>query len=495
MSALHAAFDLGAGSGRAFIGAVTPDSVHLSEAHRFHYTPRRFDGHLRWDMTRLYEGLLTGLRLSADAARLRGGEIVSVGVDAWGVDYGLLDEEERLIEDPVCYRDGRTAGSIDQAFDRVFSRVPREALFEATGIQFLPFNTIFQLAAHMEQGLSPRATRLLLMPDLCHHYLCGATSGERTNASTTQLVNVTTGEWDDELFDRLNLPRALMPALANAGSDLGLLRPALGPELNLPAVRVIAPATHDTASAVAGTPLEAGYAYISSGTWSLVGVERDTPLSGADVLAANVTNERGVGGTIRFLKNVMGLWILESCRREWDAVSSGDLTALLAGASAIQGIRGLICPDSPRFFNPRSMLAEIGAALRETGQAVTEDPATLTKVILDSLALRYAAVVGLLESLTRAPIAGIHIVGGGALNTYLNQATANASGRLVLAGPVEATAIGNLLVQSVACGTIASVAEGRRAVAAAMPPRRFEPRAGALWQEAAIRYRELETRA
>lgn len=488
---MHVACDLGAGSGRVFVGAITSGSAHLHEAHRFHYTPRRIDGHLRWDMTRLFEGVQTGLRLSADAARVRGDEIVSVGVDAWGVDYGLLDDEERLIEHPVCYRDERTIGIMDQ----VFSRVPREALFNATGIQFLPFNTIFQLAAHMEQGLSTRATRLLLMPDLCHHFLCGSTSGERTNASTTQLINLATGDWDDELFDRLNLPRALMPTLADAGTDLGPLRSALRDALNLPATRVVAPATHDTASAVAGAPLEPGYAFISSGTWSLVGIERDTPLLGADVLAANFTNERGVGGTIRFLKNVMGLWILESCRREWNAAGEQDLNALLATASTIHGMPGLICPDSPRFFNPRSMLTEIAAFLRETGQTVAEDPATLTKIILDSLALRYASVVTSLESLTGTPIDGIHIVGGGALNEYLNQATANATGRRVLAGPTEAAAIGNLLMQALACGTIASVAEGRRAVAAAMPPRRFEPRDGPAWREATTRYRELEKRA
>ncbi len=284
-----------------------------------------------------------------------------------------------------------------------------------------------------------------------------------------------------------------MPDLVDAGTDLGLLRAELGDELGLAALRVFAPATHDTASAVAGTPHHGGWAYISSGTWSLVGVERNEPLLGAAVLAANFTNERGVAGTFRLLKNVMGLWILESCRREWRELGvDEELPQLLQRTRAIAGVGGLIFPDAARFFNPRSMIAELSTALAETGQPVPDDPAALTKVVLDSLALRYAEVVAALESMTGREVPGVHITGGGALNTYLNQATANATGRPVVAGPVEAAAMGNVLIQAVACHALESVAEGRRVVARALPLRRFEPEPSAAWREAADRYRELK---
>jgi rhamnulokinase len=487
--AYHAAVDLGAGSGRVFLGAIDSEAVHLHEAHRFGYSPRRAAGHLRWDMSRLLEGLLAGLQSAAAAAAVRGGDLVSIGVDAWGVDYGLIDERGCLLEEPISYRDERTAGIMT----RTFAAVPRSDIFRTTGVQFLPLNTLFQLIAHVEEGLPSGAERLLLIPDLCHHVLCGSAVGEPTNASTTQLLNIETGSWDDQLFARLGLPRGLMPDLRPAGEALGRLEPALSARLDLPQIPVIQPATHDTASAVAGTPLQPGWAYISSGTWSLVGVERNTPLVTDAVLDANFTNERGVAGTTRLLKNVMGLWILESCRHEWRAAGlDDDLPALLARAGELREVAGLIFPDAARFFNPPSMLQELQTAVSESGQRVPDDPVVLTKVVLDSLALRYASVISRLETLTGDVVEGIHIVGGGALNEYLNQATANATGRLVLAGPVEATAIGNLLMQTIASGATASIGDGRRAVAAGFPPRRFEPRSSAVWSGAAERYRELE---
>ncbi len=469
---MHAAVDLGAGSGRVFVGEVSPTAVRFEEAHRFHYTPRLLDRRLRWDIAQLFDGLRTGLRRAADSARAAGGDLVSAGVDAWGVDYGLIGGDGRLVEEPICYRDGRTAGLMEE----IFTRVGREEIFQRTGIQFLQFNTLVQLAAHARDGLPSSATRLLLMPDLCHHLLCGSMSSERTNASTTQLLSVRTAEWDDELLKRLGLPDELMPGLVDAGADLGALAPALQRELELPPLRIVAPATHDTASAVVGTPLEPGWAYISSGTWSLVGIERDTPLVGQDVLAANFTNERGPGRTFRFLKNVTGMWILERCRDEWRRTGQQvDVPRLIEHAAGVAGVAPLIDPDAPRFFNPPDMVKEVRAALAEQGQASSDDPAFLTKVILDSLAARYAAVVQTIEALTNTPIPGVHIVGGGSQNAYLNQATADAIGRPVVAGPVEATALGNLLIQSLACGKIASIAEGRRAIAKSLPLSRFEP--------------------
>ncbi len=474
----HVAIDLGAGSGRALVGRVGDGRIDLHEVHRFRYEPRPDGidgrGQLRWNTAELFRGLTTGLR----HAQAFSSSISSVGVDSWGVDYALLDADGRLLEEPICYRDNRT----DAIAAQVFARVPRDELFARTGIQFLKFNTLFQLFAHAQtQGNAlDRAAHLLMMPDLCHHFLCGSLAGERTNASTTQLLNAATGNWDDDLFARLALPRTLMPPLIDAGCDLGVLTAIPGDD-----VRVIAPATHDTASAVLGTPLEPGWAYISSGTWSLIGVELDAPRLDPAVARANFTNERGAFGTVRFLKNVMGLWLLESCRKEWAAASTADdLSMLLARVAALPGVEGRIFPDAARFFNPISMTSE----LRE----LSDDPVVVTKIILDSLALRYASILDTIETLTGQPIAGIHIVGGGCLNEYLNQATANAAQRPVLAGPVEATAAGNIIVQAIAQREMASLAEARAIMRDTVKPRRYEPRDAVVWREAMRRYRELE---
>jgi len=490
--ALHVAIDLGAGSGRALLGGIDAAGFSLSEVHRFHYAPRRVDGRLRWDVARLIDGIHAGLRLAWAAAARAGAPIASVGIDSWGVDYALLDEHGLLVEEPICYRDDRTGG----AMDAVFAILPRDEIFRRTGIQFLPFNTLYQLWAHVRDGLSDRARHLLLMPDFCHHLLCGSLVSERTNASTTQLLDAGTGRWDDQLFDRLSLPRRLMPEVVDAGTAIGTLRPEICAELGLAPMAVVAPGTHDTASAVAGTPLAPGWAYISSGTWSLVGVEREEPLLTAEASRAGLTNEAGVFGSVHLLTNVMGLWLLESCRREWEAEGRRqDLVPLLEAVANVPEFAGVVFPDDRRFLAPASMVSALRAALAETGQPDTNDPVRLAKVILDSLALRYAAVVATIERLTGRPIPGIHIVGGGSLNSYLNQATADASGRDVLAGPVEATAIGNLLVQTVAAGSIASLAEGRGLVAEAYPPTRFEPRSPEPWARAARLFADVEARA
>jgi rhamnulokinase len=373
--------------------------------------------------------------------------------------------------------------------------VPREEIFHRTGIQFLHLNTLYQLHVHVREGLPAGVRRLLMIPDLCHHALCGSTTGEYTDASTTQLLDVRTRTWADDLFSRLGLPRELMPELVVPGTDLGELKPALQKELGLGPVRVLAPASHDTASAVAGTPLEPGWAYVSSGTWSLVGIERETPLVNDAVARANFTNEGGVFGTIRFLKNQMGLWILEQCRAEWaEGGRPADYEELLAAVASFDEMPGLIYPDHPRFFNPESMIGEVQGALVEGGQEAIEEPARLAKVILDSLAFRYASVVGTIEELTGETVPGIHIVGGGCRNDYLNQATADASGRPVLAGPAEATATGNLLLQAISSGRLGSLAEARRVVTGAVRPRRFERRERPGWKDAAALYREIEER-
>ena len=484
---LHAAVDLGAGSGRVLIGAIS-SRVTLREVHRFTYAPRHSEGHLRWDTTRLFDGLRTGLRDAAIAARAEGGELRTVGVDAWGVDYGLVDETGELVEEPVCYRDARTGGMIERAL----SIVPKQEIFSATGIQFMPINTLFQLMAHVDEGLPRRARRLLMIPDICHQLLCGSTTGELTNASTTQMLRVDTGDWDEGIFSRLNLPRHLMPPLTSPGTTLAPVRDDLRQLLDLPAMTVITPATHDTGSAVAGTPLEEGWAFISSGTWSLVGVVRNTALVTDRVMEANFTNERGVAGTFRFLKNVAGLWLLECCRNEWqESGADADIGKLIAAAAAVQHHAGFVYPDAARFFNPPSMVKELRSALRETGQVDRTAGAELTRVVLDSLALRYASVINTIEALTGRRIPGIHIVGGGSLNDYLNQATANATGRPVVAGPVEATGLGNLVMQTVAGGRL-TLAEAQQRIRETFAPRRYEPRDAKAWEAARTRYKEIE---
>jgi rhamnulokinase len=468
---MHVAIDLGAGSGRALVGRVTGAGLAFDEVHRFTYAPRPHDGHLRWDLTRLEAGLRDGLAAARAAASSAGATLASVGVDAWGVDYGLIDVDGAIVEEPIAYRDARTDG----VMDAIAGRLTREAIFARTGIQFLPFNTLYQLAAHVRDGLSPRADRLLMIPDLCHLLLSGSRSGEYTNASTTQLLDAATGTWADGLFRALDLPRAIMPPLVEPGSDLGALRPSWQSELGLGPIRVIAPATHDTASAVVGTPLGRGWAYISSGTWSLVGVERDGPILTPAAVAANFTNEGGAGGTIRFLRNVMGLWLLEGCRREWGSAAP-DHDALVAAAAALPRAAGLIDVEDYTLLNPPRMIDAIHAQLTARRHAAPADPAGLARVIFDSLAHGYAKVVATIERLTGETIPGIHIVGGGSRNAYLNQATADATGKPVLAGPVEATAAGNLIVQAVAAGELASIAEGRERLAHATALRAYEPR-------------------
>jgi rhamnulokinase len=463
----------------------------LEETQRFHYPPDRRDGHLRWNLPLIFDGIRAGLRAAGERARRLGPPVASIGVDGWGVDYGLIDADGNLIEDPVCYRDERTAGVMEQ----VFERMPRAEIFAKTGIQFLAINTLFQLFAHAQSGIPSRAAKLLLIPDLINFLLTGRSAAEYTNATTTQMLNANAPFWDSTIIDRLDLPTHLLADVVPAGSDLCPLRPELAEELNLKGVRVVAPATHDTGSAVAGAPLEDGWAYISSGTWSLVGVELNRTLINPEAARHNFTNEGGAFGTIRFLKNVMGLWILESCRREWrERGLAVDYEVLLSEAQARRDATALIYPDDERLFNPPSMTAAIAEQLAETGQTINDEPAALTATILDSLALRYASIIRTIETLTGRSINGVQIVGGGSQNQYLNQATANASEKVVLAGPAEATVIGNALVQAVAAGQFTTLAEARRHVAANTSPRRFEPQPSPVLREKARRYAEIEER-
>ena len=473
-----------------FLTGAAPGELLLEEVRRFHYPPAEHDGHLRWNLSSIFAEIKTGAREAGEKARALGRSIKSIGVDSWGVDYGLIDRSGNLIEEPICYRDGRTRGIIDE----VLAVVARAEIYQRTGIQLLEMNTLFQLYAHARAGI-PDSARLLQIPDLISFFLSGKTVSEYTNATTTQLVDARTGVWDRKLIAALNLPPRLFAEIVPAGANLGPLRSSIAAELELQNVDVVAPATHDTGSAVAGTPLRNGWAYISSGTWSLVGVERKEVLINEEVARHNFTNEGGAFGTIRFLKNVMGLWILESCRKEWKEQGVPvDYDGLLGQVAALEDCPGFIFPDDQRFFNPPSMLGALAAQLNESGQEMPAEPAKVARIILDSLAFRYASVLRLIEVLTGQKIQGVHIIGGGSQNAYLNQATANATGLPASAGPSEATVIGNLLVQAISAGRFASLHEARGCLAGHLRPQKFVPKVSAAGAEARRRYDVIESR-
>jgi rhamnulokinase len=488
---LYIAVDLGAGSGRVFLAGIEPREMLLEEIRRFHYPPIQAGGHLRWDLSRIFDEVKTGLRDAGRRARQLGRHIVSIGVDSWGVDYGLIGTRGELLEDPICYRDQRTAGAVEQ----VASLIAPAEIYARTGIQLLDFNTIYQLYSHKKTGIPANADRLLLIPDLIDYLLAGVAVTEFTNATTTQLVNAESCKWDTELLEVLQLPRRLFTDIVQAGTRLGPLTPEMAAEVELEGVNVVATATHDTASAVAGTPLQEGWAYISSGTWSLVGVERDNHLINSETASRNFTNEGGAFGSVRFLKNVCGLWLLESCRKEWKERGQGvDYDTLIAQVASLESTPALIYPDDPRFFNPQSMIDAVSEQLDRTGQELSMEQPAVARTILDSLALRYSAVVRDIESVTGKKVIGVHIVGGGSRNDYLNQATASATGLPVVAGPDEATIIGNVLVQGIAAGRFGSIAEARRHVSSNLALKRFLPTSTEAWEAAARRYAAVEVR-
>lgn len=479
-----AAVDLGASSGRVMLARFDGQRLSLEEVHRFPNRPVTLRGHRFWNILGLWDETLTGLRKARQAA----GSFESIGVDTWAIDYGLVDAHGFLLSQPFQYRDQRTAGVMEQ----VFARVPREVLYQRTGIQFLPINTLFQLYAHecMQPGELAHAHRLLMMPDLLHCWLCGLLVSERTNASTTQCWDPIAAVWATDLLEQLAIPTSMLPPVVEAGTSLGEVLPEWRSELG-PA-RVVAVATHDTASAIAATPVSllGGWGYISSGTWSLVGVELEHPLMTAEALAANCTNEGGIFGTTRFLKNVMGLWLLQECQRRWaHAGHATDYETLLAEVDAVPAFAALIDPDDPRFLAPEDMPTAINTYLWEHGQASFEAPAALARCIMESLVLRYRDVFHQIGQLTGTMINGVYVLGGGARNVRLNQWLADALAVPVIAGPYEATAQGNALMQLVGLGELHSLGEVR-AIARNAPTQVFSPRTAylAAWNEAAQRF-------
>jgi rhamnulokinase len=483
-----AAVDLGAESGRVMLARYDGQRLLLDEVYRFANRPVMVRGHRFWDVLRLWDDTLAGLR----KARAMTGQLDSVGVDTWGVDYGLVNTRGLLRSQPFHYRDHRTDGALEE----VLMRVPRETIYARTGIQFMPINTLIQLHAHErdQPGELASAHRLLLIPDLLNSWLSGEMLSERTNASTTQCWDPVSASWATDLLDLIGLPNAMLPPVIAPGTAFGTVLSDLRDDLG--SAQVIAPATHDTGSAVVATPVPEGvanWAYISSGTWSLVGIEAPQPIMTHEALSGNWTNEGGVFGTTRFLKNVMGLWLLQECRRAWaQGWEMTDYDTLLSGIESVSPFAAVIDPDDPRFLAPTHMPDEINAYLREHGQTPLETPAAFARCILESLALRYCDVLRQLERLTGKKIQGIHVLGGGSRNTRLNQWLADAFAVPVIAGPTEATARGNALMQLVGLGEVRTLAEVR-AIARQTPTQVSAPRHGeqATWLEAAARYEAL----
>ena len=488
----YAAVDLGAESGRVMLARLAGAALTLAEVHRFPNLPVRTPAGLgqpdtlHWDVLRLWAEIQQGLGLAAQQA---GGRLAGVGVDAWGVDFALLDRNDHLLGNPVHYRDTRTDGMLEAAFQRV----PRAEIFERTGIQFMPINTLYQLLALSRRGAPAleAARRFLTIPDLFNFWLSGRAVNEFSNATTTQCYDPRAADWARPMLERLGIPTAMFGEIVPPGTVLGPARPALG----LGGTPIIAPACHDTGSAVAAVP--AGpepVIYLSSGTWSLMGVEAPAPVITARSLAYNFTNEGGVGGTFRLLKNIMGLWLVQECRRAWQGQGRDYAYAELAQlAEAAPAFGPIVVPDDNRFLAPGDMPERLRAYCRETGQPAPETPGALIRCALESLALEYRWVAERLDELAGRPHPVIHIIGGGAQNALLNQLTADATGRTVVAGPVEATALGNVLVQALALGHLESLAAGRALVRAAFPVQTYSPRPADAWEAAYRKYLQLRS--
>jgi len=468
---VFAAVDVGASSGRVILGRASGSGISLQTVHRFPNGVVEHDGGLRWDFDALFTEVLAGLRAAATVASAQGETIASIGIDTWAVDYGLVNKAGELVAQPFSYRDDRSRAAVAP----VHAKLDPSRLYQTTGLQFLQFNTIYQLAT--ERGLD--GLQALLIPDLIAFRLTGVRRTEATNASTTGLFDAVAGEWATEFFTPLGLRKDLFPPLIQPGETVGTLLPEIAAQVGLlQDTKVVAVGSHDTASAVAAVPAQGeNFAYISSGTWSLVGLELKHPVLTEASREANFTNERGVDGTTRYLRNVGGLWLLSECQRTW--ASEGfkpDLTALLAAAAALPAGGPQINADDPYFIAPDNMPGRIRAAVRRTGEVLADDPAAITRCIMDSLAAGYARTITAAERLAGRSVDVVHVVGGGSQNALLCQLTANAAGRPVVAGPVEATALGNVLVQARAAGAVAGgLAELRRIVATGTSLDRYQP--------------------
>ncbi|MDO8589029.1 MAG: rhamnulokinase family protein [Armatimonadota bacterium] len=482
------AFDLGAESGRGVVGLLDGPTLRLEEVHRFPNEPIRLNDGLHWDILRLLHEIKRGFRACAQA---HGTDISGVGVDTWGVDFGLLDRDGGLLGNPYHYRDDRTNGMLEEAF----KRVPRSEIYERTGIQFMRLNTLYQLLA-MALSKSPLlevADTLLFTPDLFNYWFTGEKLSEYTISTTSQFYDPREDDWSRPLLQQLGIPTCFLPNVVRPGHVIAPLRQSFAEEVGLPQIPVIAPAAHDTGCAVAAVPATGkDHAYLSCGTWALIGVELEKPLISEKALELNFTNEGGVFDTIRFLKNMAGLWLVQECRRHWarerEELSYSELTEM---ASASEPFAYLVDPDDPVFLSPGDMPARIIEFCRNIGAGEPQTKAEIIRCALDSIALKYRNVLSSLEALLGKRLEPIHIVGGGTQNRLLCQLTADVTGRTVVAGPVEATAIGNILMQAIARGEIGSLAEGREIVRNSFPMVTYEPSPDSRMEDAWARFRRI----
>jgi sugar (pentulose or hexulose) kinase len=484
------AFDLGAESGRAVLGRLSSGKLTLEEKHRFPNPNGRINGHLQWNLLGQWEELKTGLRKTIETGDK---ELHGIGVDTWGVDFGLVAKNGEILGNPYHYRDSRTDG----VMEKTFKRVAREKIFQATGVQFMEINSLFQLIAMRQSGspLLDWAETLLFVPDLFNYLFTGIRKVEFSIATTSQMYDPRKKGWAKEMLEALDLPTRIFPEIIPSGTILGPLRDDVAAECGAGKIPVIAPATHDTGSAVAAVPTDSDqpdWCYISSGTWSLMGVELPEPLINDKSLKYNYTNEGGVGGTIRFLKNIAGLWPVQECRRYWKRAGQDlnytELTQMAARAAPLTRILNL---DSKPFLLPGEMPLKIEQFCQETWQPLPTAPGEYVRACLDSLALTYRRTLDGLEDILGRKIAVIHIVGGGCQNELLNQMTADACNRPVIAGPIEATGIGNILVQAMATGDVKSLRDARAIVRKSFDVKRYEPREAKMWDEAYGRFKAL----
>jgi len=480
------AFDLGATSGRAILGRLGAGRLELTEIHRFPNEPVRYNGELHWDMPRLWLEMQAALRAAAQA----GQPLAAIGVDTWGVDFALLGESGALLDNPHHYRDRRTLGMMEKAC----AAIGANRIYDATGTQFMEINTLYQLyaASLKTPRLLAAAECLLTVPDLLNYWLTGVQACEYTEASTTQFLDRRTRSWACDLLRDLGIPTHFLKPIVEPGAELGGLRPELTQEGALSGAMVIAPACHDTGSAVAAVRTGGTTAFLSSGTWSLLGTEVPEAIVNAESRRLNFTNEGGVGGTVRLLKNITGLWLLEGCRKQWDLAGARyTYAAMCEMALAEPAFRSLIDPNDAAFTAPDSMPRAIDEYCARSGQPAPATPGQYTRAILESLALAYRAALEQLGTITGARFRELRVIGGGCRNAALNQFTADATGCRVLAGPAEATALGNIAMQLVGIGAIGSIGEARELIERSFPPEVFEPRKCAEWDRAFARVQAI----
>jgi len=477
----YLAIDLGAESGRAIVGALNGKQLTLAETHRFANSPVRLNDGLHWDVLRLWSDIKEGIRKSKS--------LDSVGLDTWAIDFALLDKNNSLLSNPFHYRDARTDGMLDEAF----KRLPRAEIFFNTGIQFMQINTLYQLLALVAQKspLFDIAKTFVTIPDLFNYWMSGEITNEFTNATTTQCFDPRKRDWATPVLDALNIPSHLFGPVTDPGIRIGTLLPSLAEETGAGAIPVVLPACHDTGSAVVAVPALAGnqdFAWISSGTWSIMGVEASQPVVNDKALEYNFTNEGGVFGAWRLSKNIMGLWLVQECRREWTRQGEEmSFDALTQQAAESEAFLSVVDPDDAEFLHPGDMPARIQKFCADTNQRAPQTKGQIVRIALEGVALKYRLVLERLEELTGRHLDPIHIIGGGTKNRLLNQFTADSTGRAVVTGPVEATAIGNILMQAIGMKHLGSLAEAREVVRASFEPEIYEPNRKSDWDEAYTR--------